>query len=58
MANKLEKIILKNADWKVKKINFSSQPIIESLKEVRTKQEESFSRKDIDSEKMKLIIKF
>lgn len=57
MTNKLNKIILKNADWAVKTIDFDSQKIKKSLAETHRKQEESLARKDFDPEKLKLVIK-
>lgn len=44
MKERLKKIILPNADWNVKKIDFNSPEIQDSLKELRQAQEESFSR--------------
>lgn len=40
----IQDIILPNADWKVKKIDFNSPEIQDSLKELRKAQEESFNR--------------
>ena len=58
MANKsLNKIILKNADWKVRKVNFEDADLKKDFIELRRKQEEALSRKELDSEKLKLVIK-
>lgn len=44
MKQRLKKITLPNADWKVKKIDFNSPEIQDSLKELRQAQEEIFNR--------------
>lgn len=53
---KLKDIILKDADWTVKKIDFDSPEIQESLKWVHEQAEEALRRKEIDPAALHRVI--
>jgi hypothetical protein len=56
MPKKLSDIILPNADWTVRKIDFNSPEIQQSIKECLEAQEECERRKYIDPEKLRIVI--
>lgn len=57
MAGKIDKIIIKGANWEVKKIDFASSEMKDCLEKVYQKQQESLQRKEIDPAKLKSVVK-
>lgn len=56
MPKSIKDIILPNADWTVKEVDFDSPEIQESIREVHRSSEEAEERKQIDSKKLEMII--
>ncbi|GAL85559.1 MAG: hypothetical protein NVV82_14160 [Sporocytophaga sp.] len=57
MAKKINKIIIKGADWEVKKVDFTSPEMKASIENIFQKQQESILRKAIDPSKLKSVVK-